>query len=91
MATSGNRHIVARYGEGAKNHETTAYARNLWQQALFQSGKPLGTAYLCHFKQCATPGGVKRTMKVFVDYKSYQGFQYKGIITAYWVNGHESC
>lgn len=27
-------------------------------------------------------------MRVLADYKTFQGYKYKGIITAYWMNGH---
>jgi hypothetical protein len=84
-------HIADRRAEGATNHETTSYAQTLWQQALRGSRAFYGPNYFCHSVKYRTSGGTKRTMKVFVDYKSYNGYGPKGIITAYWVSGHTQC
>lgn len=87
----GYRHIVARYEEGARNHETGSQAKRLWQRAMLRAGAAIGRDYICHFTRYETPAGSKRTMLVFVDYKSYRGYRYKGVVTAYWVKGHRSC
>lgn len=87
----GYRHTVSRYDEGARNHGTTAAAKALWQQALRQSGKMMGIDYLCHYKRYRTPGGSRPTMIVFLDYKPFRGYAYKGIITAYWESGNRTC
>jgi hypothetical protein len=87
----GYQHIVSRYQEGEINHETTPFAKKLWQQALFQAGQLRDKDYLCHYKQFTTSSGRKRTMRVLVDYKLYEGHIYKGITSAFWVSGHVAC
>ncbi len=86
----GYQHIVARYNEGLVNHDASREARGLWQKALLQPGAAVGRQYECH-SQNYMQGKKKRTMRVFVDYKAFRGYMYKGITTAYWVSGHKPC
>jgi len=86
----GFRHLVSRFDEGAHEHETTADAKRLWQLALVQPGAALGPLYECHYFQYPAESST-RTMLVFVHYQSFEGYAYKGIITAYWVSGNKTC
>jgi len=74
--------------DGQINHQTTAYARYLWAQALATPGAS-GPPLTCHQKKYTTPGGTKRTMVVVHSHTNYKGsLGRKGIITAYWKSGH---
>jgi hypothetical protein len=84
----GYEHIASRYAEGTRNHELTSAAVRLWANALVTAGATEDHDFFCYKTQYSIRGGVKRTMKVFVDYKMLDGYKYKGIVTAYWVNGH---
>jgi len=86
----GYEHIVSRAGEGAVEHEYSAAAMKRWQLALLNAGAALGRDYECHYAHYRL-GSQKRTMLVFVDYKDYQGYAYKGITSAYWVPGYREC
>lgn len=76
-----------------ENHETTDFAKKQWQAALNGKGLPGrfggGRIYSAQYE---TPGGTQRTMCVIVDSNDYiyslKNFGYKGIITAFWINGH---
>lgn len=75
--------------DGLQNHQVSDYARNLWAQALLTPGKAAGAHEMCHQKKYETPGGTRRTMKVWHSSTNYQGDKgRKGIITAYWISGH---
>jgi hypothetical protein len=75
--------------DGLANHETTAYARDLWGAALARIGSLQSNGLMCHQVRYTTPGGTNRTMRVLHSAVNYAG-QYgrKGIITAYWLSGH---
>lgn len=90
-------HIVYRRDvDGLTNHETTEYARNLWQQALGKSprlddidGTGPEPRKGCHHVHYTTPDGKKRTMLVILSDVNYQGDKgTKGILSAYWESGH---
>ena len=88
----GFRHVEARYAEGNRNHELNSYALSLWANAMVKAGMTKRRDYVCYQTHYTTPGGSKRTMGVLVDYKMFEGYKYKGIITGYWVKGHRrSC
>lgn len=70
------------------NHETTAFAQNLWGQALLTSGKVKPNGIFCHHKTYTIGNGVKRTMRVIISTTNYGAGGYKGILTAYWLSGH---
>lgn len=84
----GLQHLLSRQAEGLGNHELTPYAKLLWQRALLGAGSALDEDYECHQTHYTIKGWKKRTMRVLVDYKTFHGYTYKGIITAYWMNGH---
>ena len=86
----GYEHIVMRAREGRTEHEVGAMAMDRWQQALLEAGAALGKDYECHSYQYKV-GTQKRTMLVFVDYKDFRGYAYKGITSAYWVSGYQHC
>jgi hypothetical protein len=86
----GYEHILARASEGYPGHESTAAAMVQWQRALLEAGAADGPLFECHYAQYKS-GKQKRTMLVYVDYKDYLGYPYKGIISAYWVPGFKEC
>jgi len=86
----GYEHLVSRTSEGHPEHEYDAAAMTQWQRALVEPGALVGQLYECHYAQYRA-GKQKRTMLVYVDYKDYQGYAYKGIITAYWIPGYKQC
>ena len=77
------------------NHELSSFAKSQWAAALKKSwiiGRFPGSEVYSH--QYKTPGGTDRTMCVVVDTNDFiysnGNYGYKGIITAFWINGHYS-
>lgn len=68
------------------NHETTTYAKSIWQQALNQPPltAPVG-GYYKHGVYYTTPAGNPRVMCVYVDINDRDGYGQRGIITAFWI------
>ncbi|GGP92311.1 hypothetical protein [Streptomyces melanogenes] len=98
-ANFGRVHIAKGGKKGNKyNHEMTSYAKSLWVKAMENEEKgsqsyPFKGGTFSTYKY-KIAGGTKRTMCILVDRNefTYAGNKYghKGIITAYWVNGHIS-
>ncbi|MFZ3475068.1 hypothetical protein ACODT3_00645 [Streptomyces sp. 4.24] len=96
-ASFGRQHIANGGSTGnTSNHELTAAAKGLWLKAMDSVEKgswtePFKGGRLSTYKY-STGNGTKRTMCVLTDDNNYRysGKDYgrKGIITAYWVNGH---
>ncbi|MFI6758060.1 hypothetical protein ACIBF5_02785 [Micromonospora sp. NPDC050417] len=77
------------------NHELSSFAKTQWGEAISKpwiTGRFPGAEVYSH--QYKTPGGTNRTMCVVVDTNDYtyanSNYGYKGIITAFWINGHYS-
>ncbi|WP_411145464.1 hypothetical protein [Streptomyces sp. x-80] len=95
----GRQHIAKGGSTGnTTNHELTPAAKRLWVIAMekvdpgtHSNPFPGGTLSIAHY---ATPSGVKRTMCVVDDANGYvyagKNYGPKGIITAFWVNGHKT-
>ncbi|MEU6965047.1 hypothetical protein [Streptomyces chrestomyceticus] len=96
-AIFGQAHIARGGKKGHKyNHELSSYAKSLWVKAMENTAKGSQTT---PFKggtfstyNYTLKSGTKRTMCVLVDRNDYtyagKNYGHKGIITAYWVNGH---
>lgn len=58
------------------------------EKAMAGASAGMGKDFDCYSTQYTIAGGEKRTMRVYVHYVMYRGYEYKGIVTAYWVEGH---
>ena len=65
----GYQHIASRRAEGRRNHELTSFAMRMWADAMVNAGAMEDHDFVCYQTQHTIRGGVKRTMRVFVDYK----------------------
>jgi hypothetical protein len=92
----GEQHIrIGGSTANTENHELTGYAKTQWASAMSKAsiiGRFPGSQVYSH--KYATPGGRQRTMCVAVDTNDFLfaggNYGYKGIITAFWINGHHS-
>lgn len=79
-------HIEIGGGTGnVETHETTDYAKYLWQLALNSSPVRVSGGFYTMAKYYETPAGIGRVMCVYVDTNNRDGYGQRGIITAFWI------
>lgn len=89
----GNTHIKKRYNEGARNHETTSRAKDMWFNAwaigYWSHPNPADDCYVAMRWNYADTQ--IKTMCVFFDFKNTCGLGSRGVVAAYWKSGITSC